>query len=289
MSSRAAAGPRISLSGGRSTPPRDPLTSTRSRYRAPAARPGNRCRQRILAADPCNWPEDKDGRAQAQSRRPRAHERLRTARLPPPSPASFARGFRVAAARDSGPRTLDVENTAFRPHQRLQEPPSSVYCATCRRQMARRARFSRTASNPHPAGIASCLFAPPEPLRGVIAKTGLAAERWPSGLRRTPGTRVYGKPYRGFESLSLRHLPLIAASNSLCAADHLKPRRRPLFVGPCRPRGKRTYTADTADDCKAQTNLSFVFRHPRPGLHTSRPRRRAPLTGTGSLDQGSDT
>src|SRR5262245_4437207 len=32
----------------------------------------------------------------------------------------------------------------------------------------------------------------------------LQLERWPSGLRRTPGTRVYGKPYRGFESLSLR-------------------------------------------------------------------------------------
>ncbi len=36
-------------------------------------------------------------------------------------------------------------------------------------------------------------------------RCGLAAERWPSGLRRTPGTRVYGKLYRGFESLSLRH------------------------------------------------------------------------------------
>src|SRR5262249_13283200 len=28
---------------------------------------------------------------------------------------------------------------------------------------------------------------------------------WPSGLRRTLGKRVYGKPYRGFESHSLRH------------------------------------------------------------------------------------
>src|SRR5206468_10311106 len=31
-------------------------------------------------------------------------------------------------------------------------------------------------------------------------------ERWPSGLRRTLGKRVCGKPYRGFESHSLRHL-----------------------------------------------------------------------------------
>ena len=36
-------------------------------------------------------------------------------------------------------------------------------------------------------------------------KTG-APERWPSGLRRTLGKRVCGKPYRGFESHSLRHL-----------------------------------------------------------------------------------
>ena len=32
-------------------------------------------------------------------------------------------------------------------------------------------------------------------------------ERWPSGRRRTPGKCVGGKPSRGFESLSLRHLP----------------------------------------------------------------------------------
>src|SRR6056297_2097959 len=32
-----------------------------------------------------------------------------------------------------------------------------------------------------------------------------STERWPSGRRRTPGTRVGGKPSPGFESLSLRH------------------------------------------------------------------------------------
>ena len=36
-------------------------------------------------------------------------------------------------------------------------------------------------------------------------KTG-HPERWPSGLRRTLGKRVCGKPYRGFESHSLRQL-----------------------------------------------------------------------------------
>lgn len=38
--------------------------------------------------------------------------------------------------------------------------------------------------------------APLRELRGM--------ERWPSGLRRSLGKRVYGKPYRGFESLPLR-------------------------------------------------------------------------------------
>jgi hypothetical protein len=41
-------------------------------------------------------------------------------------------------------------------------------------------------------------------------------EGWPSGLRRTLGKRVYGKPYRGFESHSLRspsrNYPLICNS-----------------------------------------------------------------------------
>ena len=36
-------------------------------------------------------------------------------------------------------------------------------------------------------------------------KRGLP-ERWPSGLRRTLGKRVCGKPYRGFESHSLRQI-----------------------------------------------------------------------------------
>lgn len=41
------------------------------------------------------------------------------------------------------------------------------------------------------------------PLIRVNSK--LQTERWPSGLRRPLGKRVYGEPYRGFESPSLRH------------------------------------------------------------------------------------
>ena len=41
----------------------------------------------------------------------------------------------------------------------------------------------------------------------VILPAPQRPEGWPSGLRRTLGKRVYGKPYRGFESHSLRHRP----------------------------------------------------------------------------------
>src|SRR5437899_979523 len=41
-------------------------------------------------------------------------------------------------------------------------------------------------------------------LRGPAIFTRVSAEGWPSGLRRTLGKRVCGKPYRGFESHSLR-------------------------------------------------------------------------------------
>jgi hypothetical protein len=39
----------------------------------------------------------------------------------------------------------------------------------------------------------------------ACAFKALEMEGWPSGLRRTLGKRVYGKPYRGFESHPLRH------------------------------------------------------------------------------------
>src|SRR6266436_6677759 len=46
-------------------------------------------------------------------------------------------------------------------------------------------------------------------------------ERWPSGLRRTLGKRVCGKPYRGFESHSLRQQVIDIAERigtaSICA------------------------------------------------------------------------
>src|SRR6476620_7803785 len=46
-------------------------------------------------------------------------------------------------------------------------------------------------------------------------------ERWPSGRRRTPGTRVGGQPSRGFESHPLRH----PTTFGLRAAHHPKAAR----------------------------------------------------------------
>src|SRR5262249_29431867 len=45
-------------------------------------------------------------------------------------------------------------------------------------------------------------------VQGYSARAATVAEGWPSGLRRTLGKRVYGKPYRGFESHSLRQKPV---------------------------------------------------------------------------------
>src|SRR5262249_3930336 len=62
-------------------------------------------------------------------------------------------------------------------------------------------------------------------------------ERWPSGRRRTPGTRVGGQPSRGFESLPLRQSML--KINILVAFMKL-PHRPPHHIpnarqGPPRP------------------------------------------------------
>src|ERR1035437_2309208 len=49
---------------------------------------------------------------------------------------------------------------------------------------------------------------------GTVKKRRHSAERWPSGLRRTLGKRVYFNEYRGFESHSLRHSYLYLADSS---------------------------------------------------------------------------
>src|SRR6516225_8041023 len=48
-------------------------------------------------------------------------------------------------------------------------------------------------------------------ISGAPSREG-APERWPSGLRRTLGKRVCGKPYRGFESHSLRQYIVLHCS-----------------------------------------------------------------------------
>jgi hypothetical protein len=68
------------------------------------------------------------------------------------------------------------------------------------------------------------------------------AERWPSGLRRSLGKRVYGKLYRGFESLLLRHFIQSSGTYSagpLCLwtgrpLDNARQRGRPVPKGASR-------------------------------------------------------
>src|ERR1700704_1593485 len=80
--------------------------------------------------------------------------------------------FRFNAPESEAPALIKTSNY----------PGHSIICGNLRRR--RRSRLQKS----------SCPF-----------KTG-HPERWPSGLRRTLGKRVCGKPYRGFESHSLRHL-----------------------------------------------------------------------------------
>src|SRR6516225_10153841 len=76
----------------------------------------------------------------------------------------------------------------------------------------------------------------PLPNRRRAFKRG-PPERWPSGLRRTLGKRVCGKPYRGFESHSLRHASVRHRSRSFSKFLKLSvirvlfaQRRLPLFA-----------------------------------------------------------
>jgi hypothetical protein len=62
----------------------------------------------------------------------------------------------------------------------------------------------------------------------------LLLEGWPSGLRRTLGKRVYGKPYRGFESHSLRQAwsqrpELSWLFTAMCSVSHFWPQQRCEF------------------------------------------------------------
>ena len=55
-------------------------------------------------------------------------------------------------------------------------------------------------------------------------QSACSPERWPSGLRRTLGKRVYFNEYRGFESHSLRH---IVDTISLSFTHHSRTRKFP--------------------------------------------------------------
>lgn len=54
-------------------------------------------------------------------------------------------------------------------------------------------------------------------------------ERWPSGLRRTPGKRVHWKRCRGFESLSLRNISVLVVSNKIDRKLDIEIKKMQLF------------------------------------------------------------
>lgn len=94
---------------------------------------------------------------------------------------------------------------------------------------------------------------------GAPSREG-APERWPSGLRRTLGKRVCGKPYRGFESHSLRQSP------SKCKVDLCFRRSTPRLLPGATGVGKRDpfrIRSRSALDCVRWQNSSL---QPRVGV-----------------------
>ena len=75
-----------------------------------------------------------------------------------------------------------------------------------------------------------------------------SVEGWPSGRRRTPGTRVYGQPYRGFESLSLRQHHI--QCHSPPASDTRRPARQ------------RSSDGKAVDSLTPTTTARFSFCEP---------------------------
>jgi hypothetical protein len=130
--------------------------------------------------------------------------------------------------------------------------------------------------------------------RGARRLIAGAAEGWPSGRWRTLGKRVYGQPYRGFESHSLRQpyarecravpvtyfagrdrTKLRAASNSLRRSASSPKAAGPARTQPCMRR-PRDIIGTTSGVSSAQSSL---FLPSLASIPSSRaPHRRLPLS-----------
>jgi hypothetical protein len=112
------------------------------------------------------------------------------------------------------------------------------------------------AAGSRPRGACSAPRASPRP------------EGWPSGLRRTLGKRVYGKPYRGFESHSLRQLQL--SKNSLSGDVVLEiprngaVRESRLFTVRCDSRARRVLSPAPFSAAVQWMRLVDRFRMSQP-------------------------
>jgi hypothetical protein len=95
-----------------------------------------------------------------------------------------------------------------------------------------------------------------------IVPNRFPTDRWPSGLRRTPGTRVYVKAYRGFESLSVRHIhPIAFVSWQTSGCFSVRPSLSPIPIAACLPRsqGQRVRGAASGVRIRAVIDVSWAL------------------------------
>lgn len=178
-------------------------------------------------ADEHAWPDPDRGRVaddHARMRRGQARARAvapddgvaRKHPAPPSSQLTSVPALMQLCA-SAGPAPIAAATTRPRIANVRFTPPSTTDLPCSRRHGKDSGSTGRTRApipTANPAEKPSCSknlrkFPLPPPLSLAKSAPSLQEralpERWPSGLRRTLGKRVCGKPYRGFESHSLRH------------------------------------------------------------------------------------
>ena len=128
--------------------------------------------------------------------------------IPSPAPGWLDWGSGGSAADpglDAHGRAHHSITSSARVHIVGSRTPSAKILMRCGFASAR--SFSASKAGPFSCvrSILAPMTATPTRPKADYICAGNAPKGWASGLRRTLGKRVYGKPYRGFESHSLRH------------------------------------------------------------------------------------
>src|SRR3954468_24201720 len=84
-----------------------------------------------------------------------------------------------------------------------------------------------------------------------------AAERWQSGRMHRTRNAAYGQPYRGFESLPLRH-----QAKSMTYIDYWRHWRQPLATLMCRCAGSAVWVHRESDDDEKGRRASVEASRP---------------------------